>query len=105
MGHGFSLPKVQCVESNTITHPIRFNCRLKGHILELQDSTKYLRVDLQSSLSWKKTYRQDLQESKQYAGVFVTQTEVMQRGYQSQRLLYHGEMESGVLLCRLEPSQ
>ena len=33
--------------------PIRFNYRLKGHILELQDRTKYLGVDLQSSLSWK----------------------------------------------------
>ena len=53
MGHGFSPPKVQCAEPNQITHPIRFNYRLKGHILELQDSTKYLGVDLQSSLSWK----------------------------------------------------
>ena len=34
-------------------NPIRFNYQLKGHILELQDSTKYLGVDLQSSLSWK----------------------------------------------------
>ena len=35
-------------------NPIRFNYQLKGHILELQDSTKYPGVDLQSSLSWKK---------------------------------------------------
>ena len=33
--------------------PTRFDYQLKGHILELQDSTKYLGVDLQSSLSWK----------------------------------------------------
>ena len=33
--------------------PTRFDYQLKGHVLELQDSTKYLGVDLQSSLSWK----------------------------------------------------
>ena len=34
-------------------NPFKFNYRLKGHILELQDCTKYLGVDIQSSLSWK----------------------------------------------------
>ena len=33
--------------------PTRFDYQLKGHVLELQDSTNYLGVDLQSSLSWK----------------------------------------------------
>ena len=33
--------------------PTRFDYQLKGHVLGLQDSTKYLGVDLQSSLSWK----------------------------------------------------
>ena len=33
--------------------PTRCHYRLKGHILELHSSTKYLRVDLQSVLSWK----------------------------------------------------
>ena len=33
--------------------PTRFDYQLKGHVLELQDSTKCLGVDLQSSLSWK----------------------------------------------------
>ena len=33
---------------------IRFNYQLKGHILKLQDSIKYIGVDLQSSLSWEK---------------------------------------------------
>ena len=32
---------------------IRYPYRLKGHILETQDVTKYLGVDLQSTLSWK----------------------------------------------------
>ena len=33
--------------------PIQHPCRLKGQLLEIQDSSKYLGVDLQSSLSWK----------------------------------------------------
>ena len=34
--------------------PIRYPYQLKGHTLELQDTTKYLGVDLQSTLSWQK---------------------------------------------------
>ena len=33
--------------------PIQFLYRLKGHLLELQDSSKYFGVDVQFSLSWK----------------------------------------------------
>ena len=33
--------------------PIKHPYMLKGHILEVQDCTKYLGVDLQSSMSWK----------------------------------------------------
>ena len=33
--------------------PINFSFHLKGYVLELQEPTKYLGVDLQSSLSWK----------------------------------------------------
>ena len=32
---------------------LRYPYQLKGHALEVQDTTKYLDVDLQSSLSWK----------------------------------------------------
>ena len=53
MGHGIPPTKVQCAERNKIPHPNRYNYRRKGHSLELQDNTKYLGVDLQSSLSWK----------------------------------------------------
>ena len=43
--------------------PIREQYQLKGY--ELQDTAKYIGVDTQSSLSWKKTqYRSDLQESE-----------------------------------------
>ena len=34
-------------------NPIKFNYRLKSHILEFQDCTKYLGAYIQSSLSWK----------------------------------------------------
>ena len=33
--------------------PIKHPYKLKGHILEVQDCTKYLGVNLQSSMSWK----------------------------------------------------
>ena len=33
--------------------PVKYSYRMKGHVLESQDSTKYLGVDIQSSLSWK----------------------------------------------------
>ena len=33
--------------------PLRYPYQLKGHTLEVQDTTKYLGVDLQSTLSWK----------------------------------------------------
>ena len=33
--------------------PLRYPHKLKGHTLEVQDTTKYLGVDLQSTLSWK----------------------------------------------------
>ena len=33
--------------------PIRYPYKLKGHTLETEDSTKYLVVDLQTTLSWK----------------------------------------------------
>ena len=53
MSQGIPSAKVQRAECNKISHPTRFNYQLKGQFLELQDSTKYLGVDLQSSLSWK----------------------------------------------------
>ena len=40
--------------SITRSRPLRYPYQLKGHTLALQDTTKYLSVDLQSSLSWKK---------------------------------------------------
>ena len=104
MGHGFSPQKCNVLSLTRSHTPIRFNYRLKGHILELQDSTKYLGVDLQSSLSWKNHIDRISKKANGMLGFFATQSEVMQRGYQSQRLLYHGEIKSGVLLSSLEPS-
>ena len=52
-GMAFHPQKCNVLSLTRSRTPIRFNYRLKGHILELQDSTKYLGVDLQFSLSWK----------------------------------------------------
>ena len=53
-GMAFNPQKCSMLSLTRSRNPNRFNYRLKGHILELQDSTKYVGVDLQSSLSWKK---------------------------------------------------
>ena len=52
-GMAFHLQKCSVLSVTRSRTPTRFNYQLKGHVLELQDSTKYLGVDLQSSLSWK----------------------------------------------------
>ena len=52
-GMAFHPQKCSVLSVTRSRNPTRFNYQLKGHILELQDSTKYLGVDLQSSLSWK----------------------------------------------------
>ena len=61
-GKAFHPQKFSVLSVTRSCTPTRFDYQLKGHILKLQDSTKYLGVDLQSSLSWKKPHRQDLQE-------------------------------------------
>ena len=103
-GMAFHSQKCSVLNLTRSRIPIRFNYRLKGHILELQDSTKYLGVDLQSSLSWKNHIDRISKKANSMLGGFATQSEVMKRGYKSQRLLYHGEIKSGVLLSSLEPS-
>ena len=35
--------------------PMKYPYQLKGHVLEVQESSKYLGVDLQSKMSWKNT--------------------------------------------------
>ena len=52
-GMAFHPQKYSVLSITRSLTPTRYHSRLKGHILELQDSTKYLGVDLQSSLSWK----------------------------------------------------
>ena len=49
MGHGI-LSTNKIIRSR---NPFKFSYRVKDHILELQDCTKYLGVYIQSSLSWK----------------------------------------------------
>ena len=50
-GMAFHPQKCSVLSVTRSRNPFKFNYRLKGHILELQDYTKYLGVDMQSSLS------------------------------------------------------
>ena len=52
-GMAFHPQKCSVLSVTRSRNPFKFNYRHKGHILELQDCTKYLGVDIQSSLSWK----------------------------------------------------
>ena len=52
-GMAFLPQKCSVLSVTRSRNPIKFNYRLKGHILELQDCTKCLGYDTQSSLSWK----------------------------------------------------
>ena len=52
-GMAFHPQKCSVLSITRARSPITFSYQLKGHVLELQDSTKYLGVDVQSSLSWK----------------------------------------------------
>ena len=49
----FLLQKCSVLSITRSFSPTRFLYQLKGHVLELQDSLKYLGVDIQSTLSWK----------------------------------------------------
>ena len=52
-GMAFHSQKCSVLSITRSRSPVKYSYRLKGHVLELQDSTKYLGVDIQSSLSWK----------------------------------------------------
>ena len=52
-GMAFHPQKCSVLSIKRSRSPVKYSYRLKGHVLDLQDSTKYLGVDIQSSLSWK----------------------------------------------------
>ena len=52
-GMAFHPQKCSVLSVTRSRNPFKFNYRLKGHIIELQECTKHLGVDIQSSLSWK----------------------------------------------------
>ena len=83
-GMAFHPQKCSVLSVTRSRTPIRFNYQMKGHILELQDSTKYLGLDLHSSLSWKTHIDVISKEANSMFGVLATQYKVMQRRYQSQ---------------------
>ena len=101
-GMAFHPQKCSVLSVTRSRTPIRFNYQMKGHILELQDSTKYLGLDLHSSLSWKTHIDMISKKANSMFGVLATQYKVMQRRYQSQRLFYQRQIKSGVLLISME---
>ena len=52
-GMAFHPKKCSVLSITRSRSPVKYSYRLKGHVLESQDSTKYLGVDIQSSLSLK----------------------------------------------------
>ena len=52
-GMAFHPQKCSVLSVSRARSPIRYPYKLKGHTLETEDSTKYLGVDLQTTLSWK----------------------------------------------------
>ena len=52
-GMAFHPQKCSVLSITRSRSPGKYPYRLKGHVLELQDSTKYLGADIQSYLSWK----------------------------------------------------
>ena len=52
-GMAFHPQKCSVLSVSRARSPIRYPYKLKGHTLETEDATKYLGVDLQTTLSWK----------------------------------------------------
>ena len=52
-GMAYHPQKCSVLSVSRARSPIRYPYKLKRHILEAEDSTKYLGVDLQTTLSWK----------------------------------------------------
>ena len=52
-GMEFHPQKCSVLRVSRARSPVQHPYKLKGHTLEVQESTKYLGVDLQSSMSWK----------------------------------------------------
>ena len=105
MGHGIPPAKVQRAECNKITHPIRFNYHLKGQILELQDSTKYRGVDLQSSLSWKNDIDSISKKANSMLGFLRRKLRSCKEDTKANtHFTICGQIKSGVLLIIMEPT-
>ena len=83
--------------------PLRYPYQLKGHTLEVQDTTKYLGVDLQSTLSWKNHIDRITKKSNSMLGFLHRKLKVHQRRNQDKCLYQHGQAKSGILCICVEP--
>ena len=88
-----SILSIARARSSTIEHPYT----LKGHILEVQDVTKYLGVDLQRNLSWKPHIDWISKKANSMLGFLRRNLRS-----QGQGILQHGEIKLRILLVGLE---
>ena len=75
--------------------------RQKGHILEVQDFTKYLDVDLQSSLSWKLHIDRISKKANSMLVFFYGANSVIVVGH---CILQYGQNNTGIQLVDMESS-
>ena len=82
--------------------PLRYPYQLKGHTLEVQDTTKYLGVDLQSTLSWKKHIDRITKKSNSMLG-FLRQNLKSTSVETKTNAYMYGQAQSEILCIHVEP--
>ena len=84
--------------------PISHPYKLKGPILITENTTKYLGVDLQTTLSWKTHIDRISKKTNSMLGFLRRNLRSCSEPHQSQPLLQHGPLKLGILLVCLEPT-
>ena len=67
-GMAFHPEKCSATRVSRSRNPISSNYSLKGHTLEMEDSTSYLGVELQSNMSWNKHMDQTVKKANSTVG-------------------------------------
>ena len=68
MGMAFHPDKCSAIRKSRSRNPISMDYSLKGHTLDKEDYTKYLGVELQSSLSWNRHIDQTVKKANSMLG-------------------------------------
>ena len=67
-GMAFHPEKCSAIRVSRSRNPISSNYSLKGHTLEMEDSTRYLGVEMQSNMSWNKHMDQTVKKANSTLG-------------------------------------